>query len=287
VSSTADRSDPPNRGADRADGKGPIRRWALPAVLVCGAIVLAGCSSRGGAPKGVTEQSDNFSRLWTIFLVGAALVAGLIWILVLVSIVRFRRRSDDEMPSQKQYNIPAEIAYLAVPILIVAFLFGITVVATDGFTSLKDKPDLTVDVVGFQWQWQFEYPDQHIVLNGGQDGNPTLVLPVGETIRFNLSSNDVNHSFWVPEFLEKRDLIPGVDNSIEVKITEPGEWTGRCAEYCGLDHWKMTFTVKAIPQDEFDQWVAETAAKPQPVLDQTTDGSSGTGETATEGGPGS
>ncbi len=244
------------------------RRWAVPVVLVSLGSLVAGCSSNFGAPDGVTEQGDNFSRLWTIFFIGAVLVAALIWVLVIVSMIRFRRRSE-EIPSQKQYDIPAEIAYIAVPILIVAALFGITVVATDGFTSLSDEPDLTVDVVGFQWQWQFEYPDQHITLNGGQDGQPTLVLPVGQTIRFNLESNDVNHSFWVPEFLEKRDLIPGVDNSIEIAITEPGEWVGRCAEYCGLDHWKMAFTVKAVPADEFEQWVAETAAKPQPVIEES------------------
>ncbi len=253
-----------------------IGTWGVPVLLGGAGVLVAGCSSRLGAPDGVTEQSDNFSNLWSVFLIGAALVAGLIWVLVIVSMVRFRRRGGDDMPDQKQYNVPAEIAYIAVPVLIVAALFGITVVATDGFTSLSDEPDLTVDVVGFQWQWQFDYPDQHITINGGQSGQPTLVLPVGETIRFNLHSNDVNHSFWVPEFLEKRDLIQGVDNSIEVTITEPGEWVGRCAEYCGLDHWKMTFTVKAVPKDEFDQWVADTAARPQPVIEEATTGAGAT-----------
>lgn len=245
----------------------PVKRWAVPVALAGLALVLAGCSSGLGAPDGVTKQSDNFSSLWTIFLIGAALVSALIWVLVIYSMIRFRRKSED-IPSQKQYNVPAEIVYLAVPLLIVAALFAITVVATDGFTDLSDEPDLTIDVVGFQWQWQFEYPDQHIVLNAGDVAPTVLVLPVGETIRFNLESNDVNHSFWVPEFLEKRDLIPGVDNAIDIEITEPGEWTGRCAEYCGLDHWKMTFTVRAIPKDDFDAWVAQTAALPQPVIEQ-------------------
>jgi cytochrome c oxidase subunit 2 len=81
----------------------------------------------------------------------------------------------------------------------------------------------------------------------------------------------VNHSFWVPEFLEKRDLIPGINNQIDVNITEPGEWTGRCAEYCGLDHWQMTFDVIAIPADEFDDWVDQARRKPQPLIVGTPD----------------
>jgi cytochrome c oxidase subunit II len=240
-------------------------RHLAPAILVGAAVVLASCGSDFGAPDGVTEQGENFTGPWKVFFLGAVGVAALIWILVIVAVVRFRRRSD-EMPSQRQYNIPFELGYTLIPLGIVAGLFAITVVAQSGFTSTSDDPDVTVEVIGFQWQWQFRYPDTGIVVNGTDDAEAQLILPVGRTVRFELVADDVNHSFWVPEFLQKRDLIPGVDNAIEVEIIEPGTWTGRCAEYCGLDHWSMRFQVVALPGDEYDEWVAGARDLPQPLL---------------------
>jgi cytochrome c oxidase subunit 2 len=219
-----------------------------------------------GLPDAVTQQGqDNMVWLWRIFLIGAVAVAALIWILVIMAVIRFRRRSD-EIPNQRQYNIPFELGYTIVPLVIVAVLFGLTVYATNGFTSLAEEPALEVEVEGFQWQWQFEYPDDEVVITGTEQSQSVVVLPVGQTIRFHLVSNDVNHSFWVPEFLEKRDLIPGIDNSIDVEITEPGDWTGRCAEYCGLDHWQMTFSVRAVPADQFEEWLAAAKTQPQPLV---------------------
>jgi cytochrome c oxidase subunit 2 len=83
-----------------------------------------------------------------------------------------------------------------------------------------------------------------------------LVLPVDRTVRLELSSPDVVHSFWVPHFIEKRDLIPRVDNAIDVHVTEPGQWDGVCSEFCGLDHTSMRFRVQAVPGDRFDAWLA-------------------------------
>jgi cytochrome c oxidase subunit 2 len=219
-----------------------------------------------GLPDAVTTQGqDNMVWLWRIFLIGAVAVSALIWILVIVSVVRYRRRSD-EIPSQKQYNIPVEIAYTIAPLVVVAVLFGLTVYAENGFTELSDDPALRVEVEGFQWQWQFRYPDDGVTITGSEQDAAVLVVPVGETIRFQLVSDDVNHSFWVPEFLEKRDLIPGIDNQIDVEITEPGQWTGRCAEYCGLDHWLMTFQVVAIPVEQYRSWIAQARLETQPII---------------------
>jgi cytochrome c oxidase subunit 2 len=87
-----------------------------------------------------------------------------------------------------------------------------------------------------------------------------MVIPQGQTVRLELIANDVIHSFWVPEFLEKRDLIPEIDNEIDVVANETGTWQGRCAEFCGLDHWKMYFSVESVTPDEFDDWVSEQQA---------------------------
>lgn len=254
----------PDRTSSRS-GPPRVRRGAALAVVL-GVTVLAGCGSDLGSPAAATRQGDAFLNLWRVFLVLAIAVAGLIWVLVGWSVIRYRRRSREQMPSQRQYNIPLEIAYLATPLLLVAVLFGLTVVATDEFTSLADDPDLTVEVEGFQWQWQFRYQDEGVTVSGTDQGRPQLVLPVGETVRLVLRSTDVIHSFWVPDFLEKRDLIPNVDNQIDVEVVAPGEWVGRCAEYCGLDHWTMQFTVRAVAPDEFRAWLDEARQEPQPVL---------------------
>jgi len=251
----------------------PLSRRRAFELVAAGAagLVLAGCGTTFGAPRAATEQGADTTSLWRIFFIGAVAVAALIWVLVLWSVLRYRRRrgDDDELPPQRQYNNRMEVLYTVVPIVAVVFLFAITIVVTEKVTSTSARPDVTVAVHGFQWQWRFEYQDRGVVINGVQGSPPQLVLPVGETIQFDLISDDVIHSFWVPEFLEKRDLIPGQKNEVQVKITEPGEWTGRCAEFCGLDHWLMTFTVRAVPPDEFQAWVDQEAARPQPILSTT------------------
>jgi len=128
---------------------------------------------------------------------------------------------------------------------------------------------MTVEVTGFQYQWQFVYnvndlgpgsdasSDEQIVLLGTPANEPTLVLPVNERIEFKLISNDVIHSFYIPEFLYKLDVIPGRDNRFVVTTRETGTFSGQCAELCGVDHALMRFTVEVVERDEFDAWVAE------------------------------
>ncbi len=245
------------------------------ALTLTGGVLGSGCA-RGGLPEPATAEGQHVVDLWQIFLWLAAAITALIWILtgyVVVASLRRRRRGDDgRPPPQKQYATRLEIVYTAIPILIVASLFVGTLRVTNILDDTSETPDLQVDVIGFQWQWGIRYPTQpavpgtEIVVSGqpGPGGTPELVLPVGARVRFSLVANDVIHSFWVPEFLEKRDLIPGVDNAIDVKVVRAGEFIGRCAEYCGLDHWLMTFTVRAVPRDQFDQWVREQQALPQP-----------------------
>jgi cytochrome c oxidase subunit 2 len=234
---------------------------ALPAVL-------AGCSLPDfGAPEPKAEQGDGIFSLWQGFFVVAICVGLLVWGLLIFVMLRYRRR-DDEIPSQRQYNIPVEIAYTATPILLVAVLFGFSVATEDGATAVDPDPVARIEVVGFQWSWQFVYAEvdgtedgaDAITITGAPGEPPEMVVPVGQPVVLSLVSNDVNHSFWVPDFLSKRDLIPGVENEITVTATEPGEYVGRCAEFCGLDHWSMNFSVRAVPEDEFDAWLDEQRA---------------------------
>ena len=235
------------------------RRRALLAVVVLAAVPA--CGGELGLPDPASDNGNQILGLWRGAVLAGLAVAALIWALVAWSILRYRRRNDD-LPSQTPENIPLEIAYTVTPLVIVAVLFGFTMLTQEEVTGAEDRPDLEVEVVGFQWSWEFRYRDLGVDVESTGEEDPVLVLPVGATVRFDLVAADVNHAFWVPEFLEKRDLIPRVDNSIDLEVTRAGEWTGRCAEFCGLKHWAMRFGVRAVPQDEFDRWVRDQGGAP-------------------------
>jgi cytochrome c oxidase subunit 2 len=204
----------------------------------------------------VTEQGRTFEDLWPTFLVGAVLIVALIWGLTIWSVVRYRRRPGQTGdPDQTQYHIPLELTYTAIPLVIVAVLFALSLRGERDVTQVSSDPDLVIEVFGFQWQWQFRYVDEQVVVAGIPELPPTMVVPVDATVRLRLVADDVIHSFWLPEFMEKRDLVPGRVNEIDVEVTEPGRWVGRCAEFCGLDHAAMRFAVEAVPAAEFDRWV--------------------------------
>ncbi|MEX2660002.1 MAG: cytochrome c oxidase subunit II [Acidimicrobiales bacterium] len=227
------------------------------AFLVGSASLVGACSEgpRFGLPEPASGQGEDILGLWRGAFVAALVVGALVWGLIVWAGLRYRRRNDD-LPSQTPENIPIEVLYTVVPLLIVAVLFGFTMVTQERVTALGD-PDVVVEVTGFQWSWQFVYPDEDVVI--GSDGvePPELVVPVGSTVRFDLATPDVIHSFWVPELLVKRDLIPDVENAIDVEVTRAGTWTGRCAEFCGLEHYDMTFTFRAVPPDAYEAWLEE------------------------------
>src|SRR4029453_7043733 len=187
-----------------------------------------------------------------------------VWGLILWAVVRHRKRSD-EPPKETAYTLPLEIVSTIVPFLIIAALFFVTVVVQNRVQERSDVPDETIAVNAFKWNWQFVYPETE-----GQDGLPVntvgttseipiLVLPTARTIRFEVASADVIHSFWVPEFLFKLDVIPGNengrDNVFQVTVREEGAYVGRCAELCGTYHAFMNFEVRAVSGDDYDAYL--------------------------------
>jgi cytochrome c oxidase subunit 2 len=235
------------------------------------ALTLSGCSwdeaLRFGWPKGITSQAQQMEDLWKGSAIAALAVGVFVWGLIFWAIIRYRKRGD-ELPVQTRFNLPIEILYTAVPFLIIAVLFYYTAVVQTFVDKEKPKPDLVVSVVAFKWNWQFLYPDyrdsqkQPVGTVGSTTEIPVLVVPTGERIRFQESSNDVIHSFWVPALLFKRDVIPGRSNSFEATINkgEEGAYVGRCAELCGTYHANMNFEMRAVTPDQFKQFVAEKQA---------------------------
>ena len=218
------------------------------------AVATSGCDLPNfGSRDPITEEGGHTLSLYRGFFLVACVIALIVLGLILFVTIHFRRRHPDDIPSQVGDNFRIEAFYMITPILIVAGLFAATLVVQDRIDPKDHTPDLVVDVTGFQWGWQFRYPDRDVTITGsGVEEPPVLVLPARRTTRLVLRTTDVVHSFWVPSFLQKRDLIQGVDNSIEVTPTETGTYDGRCAEFCGLDHWQMTFVLEVVPPDRFD-----------------------------------
>ena len=208
-------------------------------------------------PDAVTEQAERIRDLWMFSNAVALVVAAVVWGLIAFAVIRYRRRRDDEIPDQHAENIPIELLYTGIPLAVLALFFALTVGVQRDATATVEDPDVVVDVIAFQWQWQVRYPEEGIVVTGTYRQPPIMVLPVGQTARLNLETADVAHSFWVPDFLSKRDALPDVENEIDVDVTEAGEWRGVCAEFCGLDHYKMHFGVQAVPEDAFEAWLEE------------------------------
>jgi plastocyanin len=145
------------------------------------------------------------------------------------------------------------------------FVFTVdTLGKVDTANTPTDTADVTIDVTGFQWQWTFEYPEQGIKLTGTGREGPTMALPIDEKVRIRLHATDVIHSFYVPQFLYKRDAIPGRINQFDVVIKQAGTFSGQCAEFCGLAHADMHFSVQAMTRAEFDAWVIQQQQQPSP-----------------------
>jgi cytochrome c oxidase subunit 2 len=247
----------------------------LAGLTLAGAAILAvltGCSAEGigqafgnfGWPSnGISVQAHKMYDLWIAAAIAALVVGFFVWGLIFWCVIRYRKRGD-ELPVQTRFNMPIEILYTVAPVLVVVVLFYYTAIVQTDIGKLKRNPDQVVEVVAFKWQWQFNYRDgvgteAHTVAStlGSSDVIPLLVLPTGKRIRFEETSRDVVHSFWVPELLFKRDVFPGsIRNSFEVTLDREGRYVGRCAELCGTYHAFMQFELVVVSPERFDQFLA-------------------------------
>jgi cytochrome c oxidase subunit 2 len=238
--------------------------------------LLSGCSldsvgtafgGFGWPEGGISLQAHKMYDLWIASVIAALVVGFFVWGLIFWCVIRYRKRGDN-LPVQTRFNMPLEVLYTVTPVLIVAVLFYYTAIVQTDVDKMSAKPDMTVEVVAFKWNWQFNYRDapgedaRTVASNlGSSDVIPLLVLPTGKKIRFEETSRDVIHSFWVPEMLFKRDVFPGnVRNSFEVTLDRPGRYVGRCAELCGTYHAFMQFELVVVSPEKFDQFLAAKQA---------------------------
>src|SRR5581483_4120743 len=195
------------------------------------------------APPGTAQGMDLLS-VWQLFVYAGIAVYAIVAALIIWSAFAYRRRDPSIVQARetKHKNAPLEITWTVIPVLIVTGLFVRTYMVEARVEAVTPHPTEVVNVLGYRWSWRFDYPRRHVSIDGSPKSPPTLVLPINETTRFNLTSNDVVHSFWVPAFLFKRDANPGMINVFDLKPTREGSFLGRCAEYCGTYHSLMGFT---------------------------------------------
>lgn len=285
----------PDLRAPRRRGTAPARRSAarrsaaaltLSAVAV---VLVGGCSGRDLAlPEATSDRADYVSQLWLGAWIAAGVVGVFVFALMVWAIVRYRRRSDDEVPAQVRYNLPIEVLYTVAPIIVVLVFFFHTIQTGQDLLDDCESVDHEVQVLGQKWSWSFSYLEEDAI--GGESvytagtpaDRPTLVLPLGECVDFTLTSQDVVHAFWVPAFYFKEDVIPGRANTFSLTPTREGTYEGRCSELCGTYHSRMLFDLEVVSPEEFDAHLRELqAAGNVGVLEPSSDVTEIAGEEST------
>ncbi|WP_292671635.1 cytochrome c oxidase subunit II [Nocardioides sp.] len=256
-------------------------RTPLVVALLLG-FLLSGCADdteagRLAMPEPASVQGERTLDLWQGAWIAALVTGVIVWGLIFYAVVKFRRRSDDEIPIQTRYNLPLEIFYTLAPVVMVIVFFNHTVKVQNDV--LRDiPPDNIIEVTGQQWQWTFNYGlgemdesadddryddvyayDEYAYEVGTGSYIPELWLPVDETTRFNLYSPDVIHNFGIPSFLMRMDVIPGRVNHYSITPSREGVFRGACYELCGVYHSRMLFEVHVVSREEYDAHVDELA----------------------------
>ena len=245
---------------------------SISGLAIAGELVLTGCSpevTKGWLPteRGTTNHTDRIMDLWVNSWIAALVVGIITWGLIVWCIVAYRRRKGTVgFPRQTSFNLPLEVFYLTIPLFMVLVFFYFTDRDQQAIDDRSKPADVVVDVRGKQWAWDFNYKQGDVVTGDVHEAGvqahltgkevdkeklPTLYLPVNKSVDLELNSRDVIHSFWVPAFLQKRDMIPGKTNYIRLTPTREGTYDGKCAELCGEYHSEMLFRVKVVSESEF------------------------------------
>ena len=267
-----------------------LRLAALP-LGIATAVILAGCSptelhgylpgfeNEGDAPA--TNHTDMVAGLWVNSWIVLLAVGVITWGLMLWAMIAYRRRKGQTgLPVQLRYNMPIEIFYTTVPLILVLGFFAFTARDQAVLETQYDDPDVSIVAIGKQWAWDFQYDGEDeanddavwsMGIQAQTDGAgnvdeaqlPTLYLPVDKSVKIKLESRDVIHSFWIIDFLYKKDLYIGRDNYWSFTPTREGTYAGKCAELCGEYHSMMLFNVKVVSEAEYDQYLETLRDKGQ------------------------
>ena len=219
-------------------------------VIVMAVLTYAGLNAVGLMPVEASAQSVPIDWLWNIEMMTISFLFALIVVPMAYSLAVFRRKEGDTTDAQHiEGNTNLEIAWTVVPLFIV-MVFAYLGAGNLAEVRRVDPGAMPVKVTGQQWSWSFEYPDYGVT-------SDELHMPVGKQVLLRMTSNDVIHSFWVPEFRVKQDLVPGRITELRVTPTLVGNYKVRCAEICGTSHAYMEAPVIVNTQADFDSWMAQ------------------------------
>jgi cytochrome c oxidase subunit 2 len=234
----------------------PRHRRRAVSLIPVAALLAVGALLPACTASPATVEGGRVQGLYNLFLIAAAAVFVVVAGLIGWNIVRYRAGGDESLPAQTHTNLVLELLWWALPTALVIGLFIVSAVVLNTNDARSANPAVSVRVESFQWQWRFTYAGSGAVVTGLAGAPPQLVLPVGETIDFQLVSDDVVHAFFVPRFLVKRDAVPGIDNHLQITINQEGTYSGQCAEFCGLLHDQMLFSIRAVSPSDFQTWLA-------------------------------
>ncbi|MEO6397057.1 MAG: cytochrome c oxidase subunit II [Tepidiformaceae bacterium] len=270
----------PNTGMRRSTRRAIV----LVSIALLALAAVATASAEAGQPSGITDEARDMHGLYLFTLSLSAIVFVLVEGALIYCLLKFRKKNDD-LPVQIHGSNIVEFIWTGIPVVIVIALFSYSFVVLRNVEHKENPANLTVNVTGFQFQWQFTYCQNDLgkganspakaredkyqgpcaseadefSITGTAKDEPTVVIPVDEPVEFRLKSNDVIHSFYVRDFLYKLDVIPGRDNKFTVTARETGTFTGQCAELCGLNHALMRFNIDVKSRTDFDTWLSEKA----------------------------
>ena len=238
----------------------PTRPFLRALLLAPLALVLTGCAKVSGLgfEEGLTSVNDiSLSLLQGAWISGAVVGVFTLILIICPEIFHRAKASKGEFPKQTQYNVPVEIAYTLIPFIIVAVLFYYTAVKQTEIVEKTTNYKHEIVVDGFQWSWQFAYPEAgpKAVVTGTPANPPTLYVPLGEKVRYTITSNDVVHGFWIPAFMIQMQNLPGVTNYLEFTANKLGTYPGRCNILCGRNHSQMLFSVKVVTPAEYKTYL--------------------------------
>jgi cytochrome c oxidase subunit II len=222
-------------------------------------------TSSSGLSRALVSTRREYDHLFSIYVPIGLGVFAVIVVTMLLAVLVFRRRPPEKAARWHENNA-LEGSYALLLALTAAFLLYLTFNAEHKVDTVanREPPALTVNVTGAKWEWTFQYPAFGFSVHSGTVGNQPLVVPANEAIRFNLTSVDVIHSLWVPALRYKHDLIPGSVQVTTLTFTRSGTFAGQCAEFCGLRHADMIFTVRAVGAPQFAAWARTGGRGPTP-----------------------
>lgn len=257
--------------------------------LGLGVLLVAGCAPPQVAPQTTvfpkSPEAEQIQFLYALIFWLATLVFFAVQGAMVYTLWRYRYRQGHELPAQVHGNTRLEIGWTIAP-AVVLFAIAIptiqTIFALEG-PSIGDpgSPNVAnampIEVIGHQWWWEIRYPQQGVLTAN------EVVVPVGRPITLLLKSDDVVHSFWIPQLMGKQDVLPAHTNVLGFTAQEPGQYFGQCAEYCGIQHAHMKMNVIAYTPEDFDAWVARLQAPAQPTTELAQEGAEAFGRLACVG----